>query len=274
MLTDGGGFDGGEFGGLWFDQEEGPNSVKNLNDGLSEADALARAMRESNDISLGKPMTPVLSDPTPTWMNKFPSHNIGRERDLIRSKGIEQMYDRVSRQTNDLDSERNKLRELRVSEEKRQRESREADEKRRKESQEADEKRRKESRDADENRQQNYRRNNLFGDVIIRDYDYDRERRLRLLGLGLIPDDSYMSKALLEDKVNELIKKELNKETTAPKPTTDEEMVKLIKIAIDADKPTKHSKPKKSKKKKTSRKKTTKLSKKKKKTSGKKTSRK
>ena len=125
MLTDGGGFDGGEFGGLWFDQQENdPNAQRNLNDGLSESDAFDRAVRESQNISLGKPMEPVRSDPMPGWMNSNPGRDIERDRSLIHNKGLEQIFERASRQTNELESERNKLKELRVSEEKRQRETR------------------------------------------------------------------------------------------------------------------------------------------------------
>jgi hypothetical protein len=77
-----------------------------------------------------------------------------------------------------------------------------------------------------------------------RSYDTTKENRLRLLGSQLIPtySDLYY-KNKVEDKINELIKKELTKETTSSKEKTDSEMLKLVKTLI------RKSAPKKSKKK-------------------------
>jgi outer membrane biosynthesis protein TonB len=81
-----------------------------------------------------------------------------------------------------------------------------------------------------------------------RSYDTAKENRLRLLGSRLIPtySDTYY-KNTVEDKINELIKKELTKETTSVSPKTDSEMIKLVKTLIKKTTPKKKSvkKPKK-----------------------------
>ena len=153
-----------------------------------------------------------------------------------------------------------------IARDQRKKDKEEALDKRLKDKEDALDKRLKDREDADERRRQanEARSNSITRNIIFRDYDYDRENRLRLLALGLIPDFPYISKTSLEEKVNELIKKELKKDTTAVKPSTDEEMVKLIKVAIDSANPKKASKPKKkSSKKKSSKKKSSKSSKKK-----------
>jgi hypothetical protein len=83
-----------------------------------------------------------------------------------------------------------------------------------------------------------------------RDYDWDKDRRLRLLGLGLLPPayDGFR-KTSMEDKINELIKKELNKETTTSKEKTDSELMSLVKTLIKKNTPARKSRKKKSKKK-------------------------
>ena len=135
----------------------------------------------------------------------------------------------------------------RIAKEQRRKEKEDAHEKRLKDQEDANEKRLKDREDADERRRQanEARSNSVTRNIIFRDYDYDRENRLRLLALGLIPDFPYISKSNLEEKLTEIIKKELKKDTTAAKPSTDEEMVKLIKVAIDSAEPKKASKPKK-----------------------------
>jgi hypothetical protein len=152
----------------------------------------------------------------------------------------------------------------RIAKEQRKKEKEDAHNKKLKDMEDALDKKLKDREDADERRRlANEARSNLVTrNIIFRDYDYDRENRLRLLALGLIPDFPYISKNNLEDKVNELIKKELKKDTTAAKPSTDEEMVKLIKIAIDSVEPKKKSSKKASKPKKKSSKKASKPKKK------------
>jgi hypothetical protein len=83
-----------------------------------------------------------------------------------------------------------------------------------------------------------------------RDYNWDKDRRLRLLGLGLLPSayDGFR-KTSMEDKINELIKKELNKETTTSKEKTDSELMSLVKTLIKKNTPTRKPPKKKSKKK-------------------------
>ena len=84
-----------------------------------------------------------------------------------------------------------------------------------------------------------------------REYDTIKENRLRLLGSRLIlPEysDLYYRKKV-EDKINELIKKELVKETTSDKPKTDNEMIKLVKTLIKKFSSAKTSKKKSAKKK-------------------------
>jgi hypothetical protein len=83
-----------------------------------------------------------------------------------------------------------------------------------------------------------------------RDYNWDKDRRLRLLGLGLLPPayDGFR-RTSMEDKINELIKKELNKETTTSKEQTDNELMSLVKTLIKKNTPTRKPRRKKSKKK-------------------------
>ena len=62
-------------------------------------------------------------------------------------------------------------------------------------------------------------------------YDMERDGRLRLLGYNLLPKYSdlyYRNK--VEEKINDLIKRELNKDTTKEK--TDAELLQLIKSLI------------------------------------------
>jgi hypothetical protein len=87
-----------------------------------------------------------------------------------------------------------------------------------------------------------------------REYDNAKERRLRLLGLDLLPyySDDYKRQSM-EEKVNELIKKELQKELTSTQKIPDSEMMKLVKTlikkSVSKKKPKKNSKKKNSKKK-------------------------
>jgi hypothetical protein len=106
-------------------------------------------------------------------------------------------------------------------------------------------------------------------------YDMNKELRLQELSQRLIPtySDIY-NKESMKDRINKLIKKELNKETTLEKEKTDMELVNIMKSLIKKPKKRLVKKPKKTsakKPKKTSAKKPKKTSAKKpKKTSAKK----
>ena len=81
----------------------------------------------------------------------------------------------------------------------------------------------------------------------MQEYDNAKERRLRLLGLDLLPyySDNYKRQSM-EEKVNELIKKELQKELTSTQKIPDSEMMKLVKTlikkSVSKKKPKKNSK--------------------------------
>lgn len=100
----------------------------------------------------------------------------------------------------------------------------------------------------------------------LRSYDDDKERRLRALGLRLLPTYSDLyRKQTMEEKINELIKKELQKETTSIKPKTDSELLSLVKTLIKKSASKKKPVKKRSAKKKSAKKKPAKKRSKKKK---------
>ena len=79
-------------------------------------------------------------------------------------------------------------------------------------------------------------------------YDFDKELRLKNLGLRLIPAYSDIYKRqTMEEKINDLIKKELEKETKSSKEKTDLELINLVKTLLKKKAPKKKSvkKPKK-----------------------------
>lgn len=91
----------------------------------------------------------------------------------------------------------------------------------------------------------------------LRDYDNVKENRLISLGLRLLPNYSDIyRKQTMEEKVNDLIKKELQKETTSVKTKSDTDLMNLVKTLIKNSTSKKKSK-KKSAKKKRSKKKST-----------------
>jgi hypothetical protein len=81
-----------------------------------------------------------------------------------------------------------------------------------------------------------------------RSYDIEKERRILSLGTRLIPAyEDIFYKNRIEEKINALIKKELQKETTSSKEKTDSELLKLVKTLITKNQPKKTSKKKVSK---------------------------
>jgi hypothetical protein len=81
-------------------------------------------------------------------------------------------------------------------------------------------------------------------------YDIARAHKLRELGIKLLPEHfNTSSKSQLEEKVTELIKKELIKEGLSSVDKTDEELMKLVRNLISKSSKKKSSKKKSSKKK-------------------------
>lgn len=83
-----------------------------------------------------------------------------------------------------------------------------------------------------------------------RKYDWEKDRRLKILGLNLLPStyDGFR-RTSMEDKINDLIKKELQKETQSSKEKSDSEMLSLVKTLIKKNTPTRKPRKKSVKKK-------------------------
>jgi hypothetical protein len=85
-------------------------------------------------------------------------------------------------------------------------------------------------------------------DYLRRAYDNDKESRLRTIGLSLLPSYTSYEKSRMTDKINELIKRELKKESLNQPEKTDVELIGLVKSLIKKTAPQRNPR-KKSKKK-------------------------
>jgi hypothetical protein len=97
----------------------------------------------------------------------------------------------------------------------------------------------------------------LLHDNLYREkYDIDKERRLLNIGLNLIPSYSSINRNILEDKIESLVKKEVQKGSDTQK--SEIELINLVKELIKKSEPRRRPPKKKSPKKKSSKKKSAK----------------
>jgi hypothetical protein len=74
-------------------------------------------------------------------------------------------------------------------------------------------------------------------------YDIEKERRLMNLGLNLIPSHAYVGRNILEDKIETLVKRELNKDNNQ---RSESDLIELITSLVKKSAPTRRPPKKKS----------------------------